>query len=185
MFNLYDFDKTIYDGDSSIDFFLFLLTKRWKIIKYFPKIILSFFKYKAKIISKDNMKEKFFSILYEIDDIDKYVKLFWKSHNKKIKKWYLYGNHNKDIIISASPEFLIKPIGIKLKVKDVIATKVDKHTGIFDGKNCYGEEKVKRLYEKYNNITINNAYSDSYSDMPMLNLAKNKFIVKKNKIIKI
>lgn len=37
----------------------------------------------------------------------------------------------------------------------------------------------------YNDVIVESAYSDSKSDMPMLNLAKNKFIVKKDKIIKI
>ena len=182
MFNLYDFDKTIYDGDSSVDFFLFSLRKKKIIVKYVPKVILAFFKYKTKNISKEEMKKIFFSFLIEIDDIDSHVKVFWDTHGNKIKRWYLESNHHKDIIITASPEFLIAPMGKKLGVKDVIATKVDKLNGNFLSKNCYGEEKVKRLYDKYSKISISNAYSDSYSDMPMLKLAKHKYIVKKNKI---
>lgn len=185
MYNLYDFDKTIYDGDSSVDFFLYTLAKKWSLIKYIPKDFLAIIKYKSKKISKEEMKETFFSFLKEIDDIDAHIKSFWDKHNKKIKKWYLLNDHSKDIIISASPNFLIEPIGKQLKVKDIIATEVNKSSGIFINKNCYGTEKVKKLYAKYPNIKINNAYSDSMSDLPMLELAKNKFIVKKNKIKKI
>ena len=35
--NVYDFDKTIYDGDSTIDFYLFSIKKDFTLIRYFPK----------------------------------------------------------------------------------------------------------------------------------------------------
>lgn len=63
MYNLYDFDKTIYDGDSSVDFFLYTLAKKWSLIKYIPKDFLAIIKYKSKKISKEEMKETFFSFL--------------------------------------------------------------------------------------------------------------------------
>ena len=184
MYNLYDFDKTIYNGDSSIDFFRYSLIKKWSIIKYIPKDIIAIMEYKSKKISKKEMKEIFFSFLKEIDDIDTHIESFWHKYKRKLKKWYLLQKHNHDIIITASPDFLIEPIGQYLKVKDVIATKVNKKTGKFTSNNCYGEEKVKRLNEKYAKIKVNKAYSDSLSDMPMLKLAENRFLVKKNKIIK-
>ena len=40
--NLYDFDKTIYDGDSTIDFYLFCLKKKLSIIQYLPLFIILF-----------------------------------------------------------------------------------------------------------------------------------------------
>ena len=43
--NLYDFDNTIYDGDSSVDFYLFCLKKKISIIKYLPIFIIYFFLY--------------------------------------------------------------------------------------------------------------------------------------------
>ena len=43
---LYDFDGTIYDGDSSVDFFKYCLKKNPKIKKMLPKIGLKFIKYK-------------------------------------------------------------------------------------------------------------------------------------------
>ncbi len=38
--NLYDFDNTIYEGDSSTDFFFYCLKKYPKIVKIIPKNIL-------------------------------------------------------------------------------------------------------------------------------------------------
>ena len=37
-----------------------------------------------------------------------------------------------------------------------MASKVDKHTGLYDGENCWGEEKVKRLYEKFQMLNVRN-----------------------------
>ena len=36
MINVYDFDKTIYNGDSTIDFYLFCLKKKFSIILLLP-----------------------------------------------------------------------------------------------------------------------------------------------------
>ena len=50
MINLYDFDKTIYKGDSSIDLYKYALRNKPTIIKYLPMQLLAIFKYKIKII---------------------------------------------------------------------------------------------------------------------------------------
>ena len=181
--NLYDFDKTIYNGDSTIDFYVFCIKKNKKIIKYLPAQIISFVKYKIGLIKKNEFKEQFFVFLQGINNIDNLVNAFWKKYYFKIKKWYLENNHENDIIISASPEFLLKKIAIKLKVYDLIATSVNKNSGKLESQNCYGEEKVNMLKQKYKNMKFDKCYTDSLSDIPILNLAKNGYIVKKNKII--
>ena len=181
MMNVYDFDKTIYDGDSSIDLYLYCLKNNWKIIKFLPKQIICFIFYKLKIISKIKFKESFFSFLKDIDDIDLIVKEFWNKNQKKIFNWYLKNKKNNDIIISASPEFLLKEIVNRLNVSNLIATKVDKKSGRFLSENCYGEEKVKRYNQKFSTKQISNFYSDSLSDLPLAKIA-NKFFLVKNGI---
>ena len=49
--NVYDFDGTIYDGDSSIDFFIFCLSKNLKCLKYIPMIIFNTILYIFKFLS--------------------------------------------------------------------------------------------------------------------------------------
>lgn len=180
--NLYDFDNTIYKGDSSTDFFFYSLTRKPIILITLPKIIIRAIEYKLGIINKTKFKEAIFGFLKYID-VDLYVESFWKSHNQYIKDFYKGTDHSHDIIISASPEFLLSPICDILKVKGLIGSKVDKHTGVFNGLNCHDEEKVKRLKKEYKNIEVINAYSDSKTDIPMLKLAKNGFYVKGEKII--
>lgn len=179
---LYDFDGTIYDGDSSVDFFKFCLKKDKTIYKMLPKLAIKFLAYKSKNITDTELKEYVFSFLKNFKNIDKVVKEFWETHESKIKNFYLEKKHDQDIIISASPEFLLKPICKKLKVKDLIASDVDKTTGKFKKPNNRGEAKVKEFYKKYPKAEILEMYSDSLHDKPLLDLAKKSYFVKKNKL---
>lgn len=181
MMNIYDFDGTIYDGDSSVDFFKYCLKKNKKMYLLFPGILLYFILFLLKIKTKEEFKSKYFSFLKCFDNIDEVVNEFWDKNLNKIKKFYLDKRKSTDIIISASPEFLLKPVSKKFKFK-LIATKVDKRSGLFLEKNCYGEEKVRRL----NEINVYNClefYSDSLSDIYLIRIAEKAFIVKRDKII--
>lgn len=180
--NVYDFDGTIYDGDSSIDFYLFCIKKKpsvfyKSIIKQLSGVTL----YTVKRISKEDYKEKFFSFLRYIPVNSELLNEFWNVKKQKIKKWYLNQKANSDIIISASPEFLLQPICNRLGVS-LIASKVNPSTGQFTGKNCHGQEKVKRFRELYPNETIDEFYTDSKSDYPFAALAKKAYLVKKSSI---
>ena len=181
--NVYDFDGTIYNGDSSIDFYLFCFKKNKKIIRRIPSFCLSMFLHIVKKNSKEQLKENYFSFLNDIKEIDNIINEFWDSHKNKIKEFYIDIDHSNDIIISASPYFLLKPICDELKIKDLIATEVNKNNGKFLSLNCYGEEKVKRLKKKYKNINIEKFYTDSLSDLPLINISNESYIVNKNKII--
>lgn len=179
--NIYDFDGTIYDGDSSIDFILYCFKVRKKTLLKIPIIVANAFFYLFKIIDAKKLKSSVFSILKYIDNVDDLLKSFWETHDKNIKDFYRKQHKNTDIIASASPEFLLKPVSEKYNFK-LIATKMDKKTGIINGKNCHDVEKVRRLKEIGVN-KCNDFYSDSFSDTPVRNIAKKGYIVKKNRII--
>ncbi len=179
---VFDFDKTIYDGDSSIDIYLFELKKHMYLIRYLPLQLWGMLMYKLRIKPKEYFKEKYFSFLKGIKDIDSEIIEFWNKNETKIKKYMLEGKKNI-VVISASPEFLLKPICEKIGVDKLIATKVESKTGDFLSNNCYGEEKVKRLAEEYDTYEIDEFYSDSKSDIYLAKLSKNSYIVKKDKIV--
>lgn len=181
MINVYDFDDTIYDGDSSVEFFKYALKKNKKVLLTIPSILFAFALYMLKIKEKEYFKSKFFSFVKYFDNVENEVESFWKKNYSKIKDFYLKQHKDTDIIISASPDFLLKPVAKKYKFK-LIASNVSIKTGKFE-KNCYGEEKVKRLNE-YGYKKCNKFYSDSLSDTPLKNIAKESFIVKGNDIIK-
>lgn len=175
--NVYDFDDTIYDGDSTIDFFWFCFKKNKKIIQYFPKWMKVAILYKLKKISKTQMKEVFFVFLKDIENVEEEIELFWNKNESKIKQWYLQSQKEDDLVISASPEFLLKPICQKIGIQNLIASNVDKKTGKFYDENCKGEEKVKQFRQKYKDASIENFYSDSLSDTPLASIAKNAYLV--------
>ncbi len=182
---VYDFDKTIYDGDSSIDFIKFLMSKKKKLFFRLPKMAFYYFKYKTKLIEKEEMKEYFFSIVKYFDNIDELVNEFWTKKENKIKQFFINKkSHKNDIIASASPEFLLKPIKEKYKILDLFATNINKKTGIIKGKNCHDVEKLRLINKQYKNYIIEEMYSDDeISDKPLLDIAKKSYIVKKNKLI--
>ena len=91
--------------------------------------------------------------------------------------YYLAQKKEDDVIVSASPEFLLKPLEKHLNIH-VIASKVSPTDGTPLSENCYYEEKVKRFREIYPDALIDDFYSDSYSDEPLAKLAKRAFIVK-------
>lgn len=175
--NVYDFDKTIYAGDSTVDFFKYSLKKNPGIIKFMPGQISGVVKYAFKKIDKTQMKERFFCFLNEID-AENLVNEFWEINNIKIYKWYTDQMRKDDIIISASPEFLLKPICGKLGIENLIASKVDPGTGKFSGENCRGEEKVRRLKAEFDIDRIDEFYSDSVSDLPLAKIADKAFLIK-------
>lgn len=181
--NVYDFDKTIYIKDSTLDFFKFCLKRNKKIYMYMPSLLWYGLKYIfIKNFSLTNFKEKFFSFLKHIDT-DKEVEEFWLTYKKGIKEWYLNRKKEDDVIISASPEFLLLPICNELGIKHLIASKVDKNSGLFQSKNCKGEEKVVRFREIFGNAKIDEFYSDSESDMPLVKIANFSMKIKGDKLV--
>lgn len=183
--NIYDFDKTIYAKDSSIEFTIFALkSKTILVVPAFVKFIIIYILYKMKIVPKIKAKEAMFGFLPRIKNLDQFIAEFWDG--KTLDDWYLEQKQKDDVVISASPRFLITPILKKNHVNHIIASEVDPKTGKFLSKNCYGEEKVARFRAEYSRNRAESAYSDSLSDAPMLNLAKNKYLVmRKNKSVQI
>ena len=181
--NVYDFDGTIYNGDSSVDIYFFLLKRYPKLIAFFPKQMLGLVKYKLHLSSKEEMKEMYFSFLKGVRTDKTFVDDFWKQNQNKIKEWYLKQKRKDDVIISASPEFLLKPICDILGIDNLIATKVELSSGKFLSKNCQGAEKVVRFEEIFSEAEIEAFYSDSKSDTYMAKLATKAFLIKNNRII--
>lgn len=179
--DVYDFDKTLYKKDSTIQFYIYCLKKDKNLIKYLPIQILNFILYKFKIIEKKKFKEKFFIFLKSINGIEKYIDEFWNLNEKYIRKELLEQSNNKKYVISASPEFLLEKICQKIGINKLIASKVDKNTGRFFSENCYGEEKVKRLKEE-RDFEIENFYTDSKSDIYLANISLKSYLIKKGGI---
>lgn len=181
---VYDFDGTIYDGDSTIDFIKYLTKRKKSIMLYYPKMLFYLIKYKLKLIEKETMKECFFEIFNKFENIDNELEMFWNIHEKNIKDFYKNKKtHKNDIIASASPYFLLEPIAKKYKIKKLFASPVDKKSGKYNGVNCHNVEKVRLINKEYPKCIIDTMYSDDINaDKPLLELANKSYVVKKNEI---
>lgn len=177
--NVYDFDGTIYDGDCSIGFIFFLTSKYPSLLKYYPRIFMDLFKY---LFNHDYIlifKSSFFKMICDVD-LEKEVSCFWDKNFYKIKKWYLKQKRSSDLIISASPDFLVGEACKRLNVK-CLSSIVDIKTGEYKV-NFHDVEKVVQFRKKYPNEKILKFYSDSKNDVYLARLARKSYFVFKNKV---
>ena len=193
--SVYDFDKTIYNGETLNDFYRFYLIKKpWKIYTVIFQLWY-FLLYVLKIINLEKLKENFLRFLNgeNTGELKKLIREFWKKKESKINLWVkdeiLKNKKETEILvaISASPTFLIID-RLRLMGFDVVigtdflfeSTKFHSH---ITSKNCKNYEKVKRMdkWAEDNNIQYNivNFYSDSIADKPLFDLAEHKYWIKK------
>ena len=183
--NVYDFDNTIYDGESVLDFYLFLLRKDFSLIKLLPKVLSVFMKYKMCRITVEELLqigEKYArEILGKFPDMELLVKEFWDKNQCKIKKIYLDQQKEDDVILTASCGFLIREICSRIGIKTVLASEIDVETYKIK-RICFKNAKPEIFKEHFPDGVIDNFYSDSLNDRPMFEFAKNAYMVKGNKI---
>lgn len=182
--NVYDFDDTIYNGDTNKDLIKYSLKKYpMLVIKSLLKARKLNKEYKKDLIAFERVKEEMLSFIFQIPNYPKFINSFVKSHMKNIKPWYLNRKTEYDVILSASYELWIKLFARELGVKVVIATRTNSDGKII-GKNCKKEEKVNRLKEVFPDLDkIEAAYGDSSCDIPVLDIAKNAYVVEGNKLV--
>lgn len=175
--NVFDFDHTIYPGDSTVDFYRFCLKKQPGLAWYGLEQLFGFVFYGMGGIDKTRLKAYFFSFLRGVKDVPGRVEEFWAARSGAVAPWLEGVRAPGDLVISASPVFLLAPQCERLGLA-LIASDVDMRTGAFRGPNCYGEEKVRRFREKYPDGQIDRFYSDSYADEPLSRLAAQRFFVR-------
>lgn len=176
--NVYDFDHTIYEGDCTIDFWVYCMRKYPRVLLAFPAAVVYAGLFACKLCKREQFKEKFYSFLTQLSDVESEIKSFWDGHINKIKPFYRKQKKDNDLVISASPEFLIAEACSRLNIR-YIASKVNPLTGKLEGKNCRGNEKWIRFKHEYPDDTIDLFYSDSYSDRFLAEKASKAYFVKK------
>lgn len=186
--NVYDFDNTIYRGESALDFFFFLLWRNFRIAKYIPLVLYTTVKYKLCLTTVDGLfktLDKYVCELLElVGDVDEVVKKFWDKNEHKIKKFYLEQKRDDDIIISAGVNFLLEEMLARLGIKNYLCTEIDKKTGEIIS-FCYNRNKVSLFEHKFSDVEIEAFYTDSLNDLPMIRKAKSAYLVKYKMIKKI
>lgn len=179
-----DFDNTVYDGESIVDFYLFSLKYNFKVIKFMPIVIISLVKYKLNRITYDKLMEiaeKYAtSYVNSFEDIPKMVSIFWDKNIKKIKKWYKV--REDDVLLTASFDIIMDELCRRLKIKRCICSEFDLATKETKYLN-FGKNKKEIFLKQFGeNTVIDEFYADHKADKPMFELSKKAFLVKGNKI---
>ena len=180
--NAYDFDKTIFYPDSSACFFRFCLKKHpGAVLRVLPAAVGMFISYRKKQLGAKELKQQLFSFLGMLNDTEQLVAAFWEENFSRIGDWYLRQKRGDDVIISASPRFLLEPVCQRLGV-ELIATEMDIRSGRISGPNCHDAEKPKRFYALHPGARPEAFYSDSLSDAPMAEISEKAYLVKKYRL---
>lgn len=173
--DIYDFDKTIIPFDSGSRFTLYCALHYPWIVFTLPLTGIALVLALSGVITFDRFKKICF-LFVPLIPIDKAVHGFWKKNLRRQFDWVKEKNRYR-VIISASPDFLLEPIYRELGFDELICTRHNSKTGAIIGRNCRGEEKVRRFYEIHpeKETKVIDVYSDSLSaDKPIFSLATNK-----------
>lgn len=173
--DVYDFDGTLYRGDSTTGFFKWCARRHPRVVATLPRTgIAAIGCFGLRVVDKTRFKGVLYRFLRLIPDIETEVERFWREHERNITG----PCHPKagDLVISASPEFLLRDVCERRGLK-LMASPVDPHTGATLGPNCSGAQKIVRLREHYPHAVVERFYSDSHNDDPMAELAQQAFMV--------
>ena len=184
--NVYDFDNTIYDGESMLDLFFFYLKRDPYLIKYIPKVFHALAKYKAGKITAEQAIERYAPFVEDyfrtIEDFSADAVEFWNGHMKNVKPFYAQLHRDDDIIVTASPELSMREVCRRLGVKHCVGSVIDEKTGKIT-RLCMRSRKVPAFLEAFPDAHIDDFYTDSpKNDAPLIEMADRAFVVKGNKI---
>lgn len=183
--NVYDFDNTIYRGESAVDLFLYYLKRDPSLLRYIPGVAAALLRYKRGKIGIEEALAiygaRVAAYFRTISDFEDDMKRFWDTHMKNIKPFYARLRQPDDVILSASPERVLAEACSRLGIQHCIGTQIDEQTGEITC-FCFRENKVGCLLDRFPNAKIANFYTDSFNDQPIIDLAEHAFLVKGNRI---
>lgn len=128
--NVYDFDKTIFKIDSTAGLVKYLFVHEPRSLLSIPRTVVFGIGYGLHIVKKLTFKTNLYHMFTFVKDMDAVVDAYVEDSMQYVQKWYLEQQKADDVIISASPEFLIKRFAKKLGVQYVMASKVDLYSGL-------------------------------------------------------
>ncbi len=184
---VFDFDGTLTTTDTTKFLFLILLLFKPAAVKS----VIAFYRSGNASIQKQKCDATTALIQgCSVDKIDKRLrsfrsicKAFMRKSMLRQLQTYLKSNYTV-IIATASPSFALKHL-FPDEVT-IIGTEYEVINGMYSGgltgEPCYGNQKailIKEYLSKNTDMSIESAYSDDRSDLPMLMLAENGYLVDK------
>ena len=179
---VFDFDNTLYRGESSIDLSFYMVRYNRRILLYVPTILISLVRYKMCLMEKSEIEKLindfFADVLTNSGNESDLINSFWETHAHKLNQRLLELIEPEDVIMTASPSFLLDGIRSRLNTDQIICTEVDVDEKKITWFN-FGENKAVRFHDLYGDRKIDEFYTDSYNDRALMKLARRVYIVKK------
>lgn len=172
--NVYDFDKTICFKDSTFAFWKYCVLRKPWLVLLLPIQCIGAIPYCLKLTKKLNA---WWMYIRFVNVNDAMIKNFADKHERYICDWYLQQKHPDDVIVSASPAFLIKEFAQRLGVT-CVASDVDIETGRYHKPSCSGKEKVKQFRAVYPNAEVYASYGNAESDQYIMREGQHAYLVR-------
>ena len=141
--DVYDFDGTLYRGDSTRDFLLWCARRYPSVLATLPRTGVAAIRcFGLHAIEKTAFKSALYRFLARVPYLEAELARFWEARANRIG-----GPCNPqpgDLVISAGPEFLLRDVCAERGLA-LIASQVDPHTGHVLGPNCSNDEKPRLL----------------------------------------
>lgn len=118
-----------------------------------------------------------------VASVEQLVDDFWDRYYARIKPWYQ--PESDDVILTASFDLTVGEACRRLGVRNLVASEVDVGTMKVTYLN-FSTNKAKRFRELYGpDVVIDEFYTDSKFDQPMIDMARHAFMVKGNTITQV
>ena len=190
---VFDFDGTIYDGESLFDLYLYSARHDPKVFRYIAPVLRYAVKYKLGRATLEQMEygvgkmtEGYLTELSRskrVASVERLVDDFWDRYYARIKPWYQ--PESDDVILTASFDLTVGEACRRLGVRNLVASEVDVGTMKVTYLN-FSTNKAKRFRELYGpDVVIDEFYTDSKFDQPMIDMARHAFMVKGNTITQV
>lgn len=202
-FAFFDFDDTLAKGDSIFPFLLYCIKRGYAPKTQLLKAAAGFLRWKIQPSSGRAVKEWTLSFIKgrTVEEMDELARDFFRDVQQKAffedaapELFRLRELGTKIVIVSASSDLYMKVLPEFLPVDAVISTTCETQNGRYTGKigkNCKGDEKVRRIQEwlGVQGLSIDRensaGYGDSPSDAPMLLLTASPSLVNpKRKLVR-
>lgn len=202
-FAFFDFDDTLAKGDSIFPYLLYSIKRGYAPWYQIFKAAAGFLRWKLQPSSGRAVKEMTLSYIRgrTVEEMDAFAREFFREVQQKAffadaapELFRLRQQGVKIVIVSASSDLYMRVLPEFLPVDTVISTVCETNGGVYTGKigkNCKGEEKVRRIEEwlSTQGLSVDKArssgYGDSPSDAPMLLMTASPNLVNpKRKLVK-
>jgi len=187
---IFDLDRTLTKRGCFTSFIFYAARSRPRRFLSLPHIFFAVIANALGFYERDNVKllmwRKVVGGLHHKDaeDMGKTFVQTWIQKELRSKTHAIIKKHREAgdrlILATAAIDIIADPFGQRLGFDEIICTRTcrtadNRVSGNFDGKNCYGEEKLRRVQLATRDFTFlqSSAYSDHITDLPLLLWAKN------------